>query len=63
MYSLGGGSHLYSGSQTVDYKANLTHNSSVLVCKVSIIRSLGSFSLSQDRPGLTCNNPRLHLTK
>jgi hypothetical protein len=34
VYSLGGGSHLYSGSQTVDYKANLTHNNSVLVCKV-----------------------------
>jgi len=34
VYSLGGGSHLYSGSQTVDYKADLTHNNSVLVCKI-----------------------------
>lgn len=37
VYSLGGGSHLYSGSQTVDYKANLSHNSSVLVCKINQI--------------------------
>ena len=35
VYSLASGSHLYSGSQTVDYVANLTHNASVLICQVT----------------------------
>jgi len=35
VYSVGSGSHLYSGSQTIDYVANLTHNASVLVCKTN----------------------------
>ena len=35
VYSLASGSHLYSGSQTVDYVANLTHNNSVLICQVT----------------------------
>ena len=38
MYSVASGSHLYSGSQTIDYVANITHNASVLVCKVSLTK-------------------------
>ena len=39
VYSVASGSHLYSGSQTIDYVANITHNASVLVCKVGLTKN------------------------
>jgi len=35
VYSISSGSHLYSGHQTIDYIANLTHNASILICKTN----------------------------